>query len=189
VNENHQRVCPSPEWQEFLHEHVLPWLADRAEIGPELIEVGPGPGASTEWLRHRVSRLVAVELEPAAADKLRERFAGSNVEVLTADATDLPYDAASFDSAATFTMLHHVPTDELQDALLGELARVLRPGGTLIGNDSLETEEHREFHEGDIYNPVDPRGFGARLEAVGFVEVIVEPRDWKGMAFIARKPS
>jgi ubiquinone/menaquinone biosynthesis C-methylase UbiE len=189
VNENHQRLCPSPEWAEFLHTQVLPWLAERAEIGPELIEVGPGPGASTEWLRHRVRRLVVVELDPETADKLRGRFAGTNVEVVTADGTDLPFDAASFDSAASFTMLHHVPTAELQDALLGEMARVLRPGGTLIGNDSIENEERRAFHDGDIYNPIDPAELGGRLQAAGFDQVVVEPRDWKGVAFIARTAS
>jgi ubiquinone/menaquinone biosynthesis C-methylase UbiE len=189
VNANHQRLCPSPEWAEFLHTQVLPWLAERAEIGPELIEVGPGPGASTEWLRHRVRRLVAIEIELPAADLLRARFAGTNVEVVTADGTDLPFDAASFDSAASFTMLHHVPTAERQDALLAEMARVLRPGGTLIGNDSIENEERRAFHDGDIYNPIDPAGFADRLRAVGFAEVVVEPRDWKGMAFIARTAS
>jgi ubiquinone/menaquinone biosynthesis C-methylase UbiE len=186
VNENHQRLCPSPEWAEFLHTQVLPWLAERAEIGPELLEVGPGPGASTEWLRHRVRRLVAVELDPKAADKLRSRFADTNVEVVTADGTDLPFDAASFDSAASLTMLHHVPTVELQDALLGEMARVLKPGGTLIGNDSIENEERRAFHDGDIYNPIDPAELSRRLQAAGFDKVVVEPRDWKGVAFIAR---
>jgi ubiquinone/menaquinone biosynthesis C-methylase UbiE len=189
VNENHQKLCPSPEWAEFLHTEVLPWLAERAEIGPELLEVGPGPGAGTEWLRHRVRRLVAVEIDPVAADRLRERFAGTNVEILTGDATDLPFDDASVDSAACFTMLHHVPTAELQDALLAEVARVLRPGGTFIGNDSMPSDDLEAFHEGDTYNPVEPSGFGARLTAAGFAEVLVEPRDWKGMAFVARTPS
>jgi ubiquinone/menaquinone biosynthesis C-methylase UbiE len=189
VNENHRRLCPSPEWAEFLHTQVLPWLTDRAEIGPELIEVGPGPGASTEWLRHRVRRLVAVELDAKAAAVLCKRFADSNVEVVTADGTDLPFDDASFDTAASFTMLHHVPTAEMQDALLAEMARVLRPGGTLIGNDSIESEDGRAFHEGDIYNPIDPAGLADRLHAAGFAKVVVEPRDWKGVAFIARVAS
>jgi SAM-dependent methyltransferase len=189
MNENHQQLCPSPEWAEFLHTEVLPWLTERAEIGPELLEVGPGPGASTEWLRHRVSRLVAVEIDPAAADRLRARFAGTNVEVITADATDLPLEAASIDSAASFTMLHHVPTVALQDGLLAEVARVLRPGGTFIGNDSIPSDDLAAFHEGDTYNPIDPASFADRLLAAGFAEAVVEPRDWKGMAFIARTAS
>jgi ubiquinone/menaquinone biosynthesis C-methylase UbiE len=189
VNENHRRLCPSPEWAEFLHTQVLPWLTERADIGPELIEIGAGPGASTEWLRHRVRRLVAVELDSVAADLLRKRFADSNVEVVAADGTDLPFDDGSFDSAASFTMLHHVPTAKLQDALLAEMARVLRPGGTLIGNDSLESDERRAFHEGDVYNPIDPDDLVERLHAAGFAEAEVEPRDWKGMAFIARVAS
>jgi SAM-dependent methyltransferase len=189
MNENHQQLCPSPEWQEFLHTEVLPWLAERAELGAELLEVGPGPGASTEWLRHRVGRLVAIEVDPVAADRLRDRFAGTNVEVLTGDATDLPFEDGSLDSAASFTMLHHVPTEALQNALLAEVARVLRPGGVFIGNDSIPSDDLEAFHEGDTYNPIDPAGFPARLRDAGFADVLVEPRDWKGMAFIARTAS
>lgn len=186
MNANHQQLCPSPEWAEFLHTEVLPWLAARAEIGPELLEIGPGPGASTDWLRQRVRRLVAVEVDPAAADRLRGRFSGTNVDVVTGDATQLPFDDRSIDSAASFTMLHHVPTVALQDALLAEVARVLKPGGAFIGNDSIPSDDLAAFHEGDTYNPIDPDGFPARLRAAGFVDVLVEPRDWKGMALIAR---
>src|ERR1700733_13611383 len=64
MNENHSRVCPSPEWAEYLQAEVLPAVTRDVDLGDELIEVGPGPGAATDWLRHRVERLVAVELEP-----------------------------------------------------------------------------------------------------------------------------
>jgi ubiquinone/menaquinone biosynthesis C-methylase UbiE len=185
VNENHARLCPSPEWAEFMHTEVLPWLVERAEIGPVMIEVGPGPGATTEWLRHRVDRLVAVEIDPAAAERLRQRFADTNVEVVNADATAMQFDAASFDSAGSFTMLHHVPTPQLQDQLLAEVARVLRPGGVFIGSDSAPSDALREFHEGDTYNPIDPAEFGDRLRAAGFSEASVEAREHIATSFIA----
>ena len=54
--------------------------------------------------------LVAVEVEQDAADALRERFAGTNVQVMHGDASALPFDDDSFDSAGSFTMLHHVPS-------------------------------------------------------------------------------
>ncbi len=57
----------------------------------------PGPGASTEWLRHRVRRLVAVELEPEAAAALGEWFAGTNVQAVAGDASALPYPDESFE--------------------------------------------------------------------------------------------
>jgi ubiquinone/menaquinone biosynthesis C-methylase UbiE len=171
MNENHSRVCPSPEWAEYLCGEVLPAAVGDAELGSDLIEVGPGPGASTEWLRHRVERLVAVEVEPETADRLAARFADTNVQVLTADATALEIDDESFDAAASFTMLHHLPTAALQNRLLAELLRVLRPGGVLVGSDSLASDALHQFHEGDTYNPVDPAGLLVRLQTLGYERI------------------
>ena len=72
MNENHARVCGGPEWAAFLHTELLPGLVGPLDLGRELLEVGPGPGASTEWLRGRVERLVALELEKEAAERLAE---------------------------------------------------------------------------------------------------------------------
>ena len=156
MNENHAVLCSSAEWAEHLRTNVLKPLLDEVDFGAQMIEVGPGPGAATEWLRHRVARLVAVDADPGAAAALAERYAGTNVEAIATDATDLPFADGTFDSAATFTMLHHVPTVEEQQRLLEEVVRVLRPGGFLVGADSLASNELRGFHRGDTYNPVDP---------------------------------
>jgi hypothetical protein len=51
MNETHARLCPSPEWADYLHSEILPAVADGRDLGAELIEVGPGPGASAELLR------------------------------------------------------------------------------------------------------------------------------------------
>jgi SAM-dependent methyltransferase len=186
MNENHARVCPSPEWAEFLQTEVLPWVTGGVTLGAALIEVGPGPGAATDWLRHRVPRLVAVEQEEAAADRLRERFAGSNVEVVSGDATALGFDADSFDSAASFTMLHHVPTVALQNRLFAEVLRVLRPGGVLVGSDSLPSDRLHHFHEADTYNPVEPGTLFTRLQTIGYADITIRVN--AGLSFIAHKP-
>jgi SAM-dependent methyltransferase len=186
MNENHDRLCPSPEWAAYLQDEVLPAVADGRDLGREMIEVGPGPGASTDWLRHRVGRLVAVEIDPDAAERLAERFAGTNVEVVTADATALPYPDDSFDSAGSFTMLHHLPTAVLQNRLLAELLRVLRPGGVLIGSDSIASVELHHFHEGDVYNPIEPGTMLTRLQTLGYEEIALSVGH--GMTFVAHKP-
>lgn len=187
MNENHAQLCPSPEWAQFLQDEVLPWVTDGVDLGAELIEVGPGPGAATDWLRQRVQRLVAVEYEKAAADRLAERLAGSNVEVVNADATALAFAADTFDSAASFTMLHHVPTATLQNRLLAELLRVLRPGGVLVGSDSLASDDLHHFHEGDVYNPIEPATFYTRLATLGFVNITISVRET--LKFVAHKPA
>ena len=82
VNENHAKLLGTAEWAAHLHEDILPAVTDGVDLGDDLLEIGPGPGAASEWLRHRVRRLVALELDPAAAAALRDRFSGTNVECL-----------------------------------------------------------------------------------------------------------
>jgi len=185
VNENHANVCPTPEWAAHLHQDVLPELVAGVDLGRRMLEIGPGPGAATEWLRHRTAELVVVELEEGATETLRERFAGTEVEVVQGDASALPFDDDSFDSAGSFTMLHHVPTVRLQNQVLAELLRVLRPGGTLIGSDSLHSTSLHDFHVGDVYNPVDPATLLARLQTIGFGAVMVSVDE--NVTFRARK--
>jgi SAM-dependent methyltransferase len=185
MNSNHDRVCPSPEWADYMQSEVLPAVTTGIELGALMLEIGPGPGATTEWLRHRVARLVALELDPVAADRLTGRFADTNVEVRVGDATEIPWPDGSFDSVGCFTMLHHVPTAALQNRILSEAHRVLGPGGTLLASDSLATDALHHFHEGDTYNPVDPGTLLTRLQTVGFDYITVSV-DY-ALSFRARK--
>ncbi|MFD8749676.1 class I SAM-dependent methyltransferase [Kitasatospora sp. NPDC059577] len=186
MNLNHARVCTSPEWARQLQTSVLPTVTAGAELGTVMLEVGPGPGAATDWLRHRVERLVAVEYEQPAAEALAARFAATNVEVHHGDATALSFPDDTFDSVACFTMLHHVPTPALQNRLLAEVLRVLRPGGVLVGSDSLPGDGLHHFHEGDTYNPVEPAAFLTRLQTLGFVDLTIGVGG--RLTFVAHKP-
>jgi SAM-dependent methyltransferase len=177
VNENHANLLGTPEWAAHLHDDILPVVTSGVDLGGDMLEVGPGPGAATEWLRHRVRRLVAVELDPEAAAALRARFARTNVSVVVGDATALDYPDGSFDSVGMFTMLHHVPTPGLQNALLAEALRVLRPGGTLVGSDSLASDRLHHFHAGDTYNPVEPAALLTRLQTLGFGPITITVGD------------
>jgi ubiquinone/menaquinone biosynthesis C-methylase UbiE len=152
-----------------------------------MLEIGPGPGAATEWLRQKVKRLNAVEVDAAAAGKLADRFAGSNVEVVVGSAAELSYPDESFDSVGCFTMLHHVPTLALQNKILAEAFRVLRPGGVLICSDSLASNDLHHFHESDTYNPVEPTSVLDRLQTLGFenITVVVDGI----LKFIAHRPA
>jgi ubiquinone/menaquinone biosynthesis C-methylase UbiE len=165
---------------------VLPFLTNLAPLGDYVLELGPGPGAATEWLHSRVRRLVALESDEAAAHLLAEKYLGANVDVIVGDATHMEFASDSFDSVASFTMLHHVPTFSAQQLLLREAFRVLKPGGSFLGSDSLASNGLHHFHEGDDYNPVDPATFLVRLQAVGFAQLTIAV-DYD-VRFIARKP-
>ena len=186
VNENHTQLCPSPRWAQHIQEEVLPYLANICELGEYVLELGPGPGAATRWLSAHVRQLVAVEADDDAAETLAKRYVGTNVEVLQGDARRLAFASDTFDSVASFTMLHHVATFQDQQLLLSEAFRVLKPGGTFLGSDSLSSNGLHHFHEGDDYNPVDPASFLTRLQAVGFTKLTIVVDE--NLKFAARKP-
>jgi SAM-dependent methyltransferase len=96
----------------------------------------------------------------------------------------MPFADGAFSSVVAFTMLHHLPSAALQDRLLAEARRVLRPGGVFAGFDGTDSFLFRLIHLGDTYIPVDPDTFGPRLEAAGFAEVAVE-RGWARFRFRA----
>ena len=141
-----------------------------------MLEIGPGPGLATDWLKSRAQHLTSIEIDHRLAEALNERMEGSNVTVVEGDATAMPFPDGSFSAATCFTMLHHVPSPELQDRLLAETFRVLEPGGTFAGSDSTRTLLWSINHLFDTGVPVDPGTLSGRLEAAGFTEVAVEKR-------------
>jgi 16S rRNA A1518/A1519 N6-dimethyltransferase RsmA/KsgA/DIM1 with predicted DNA glycosylase/AP lyase activity len=82
VNRAHLEFCSSQEWARLVEDELLPWVLDGRELGDDLLEVGPGPGLTTDVLRRRAARVTAVELDLALAEKLASRLAGSNVRVV-----------------------------------------------------------------------------------------------------------
>lgn len=173
MNREHLELCASEGWRDALRDLIIPYALADARLGDDVLEVGPGPGMTTDLLRVDVAKLTAVELDASLATSLTERLRDTNVEVVNADATDMPFDTGRFSGAVSFTMLHHVPTAQLQDLLFGEVARVLRPGASFVASDSVASEELEALHDGDPYNPVDPDTVGARLERAGFTGVDV----------------
>ena len=189
MNEEHLRICSSLEWAATVENEILPWAVGDRDLGADVLEVGPGPGLTTNLLATMVPKLTAVEVDASLASALAERMRGSNVEVVHADATALPFDDARFSGATCFTMLHHVPSADLQDRLFAEVRRVLRPGGVLVGVDSIASPEWWALHAGDVCVPVEPSGLAERLKRAGFATVDValsEPAPARRFRFVAR---
>jgi 16S rRNA A1518/A1519 N6-dimethyltransferase RsmA/KsgA/DIM1 with predicted DNA glycosylase/AP lyase activity len=117
MNRLHRWLCTSDGWCSTLQQRV-PWVIADTDLRPNVLEIGSGPGLTTDLLRTSVSRLTAIEIDPKLAAALSSRVAKSNVRVIEADATHMPFGNSEFSSAVSFTMLHHVPCLELQDQLL-----------------------------------------------------------------------
>jgi SAM-dependent methyltransferase len=98
----------------------------------DALEIGSGTGYFSLNLMQLglFERLVATDISPGMLEELRAGAESLGLGVLTriTDAERLPFDAGSFDLVFGHAVLHHLP--DLETAL-GELHRVLRPGGTL----------------------------------------------------------
>ncbi len=167
MNGVHRWLCRSAGW---------PWALKGIDPGADLLEIGPGPGLTTDWLKQRVARVTALEIDPRLAAALERRMQGTNVRVVKGDATKMPFEDCSFSGVIAMTMLHHVPSLALQDKLLAEACRVLRPNGIFVGIDSTLNFRFRLIHFGDTMVTVDPDTFGARLQAAGFADFEIEKR-------------
>lgn len=172
MNAVHQRLCRSPTWARRVEGELLPWALRHVELGGDVLEIGPGYGVTTRLLARRAARLTAVEVDPDLAGALDGQLPG--VRVLHGDGADLPFPDAAFDTVVCFTMLHHVPSREQQDALFAQARRVLRPGGVFAGSDSRLSLRFRLLHVADTMVVVDPAGLPDRLRAAGFADPVVD---------------
>ncbi|HEY5394353.1 MAG TPA: class I SAM-dependent methyltransferase [Trebonia sp.] len=174
MNESHLQLLASPRWAAMLERDLLPWVESVADLGDDVLEVGPGPGLTTDLLRQRTARLTAVEFDPALAAALAGRLAGGNVAVINGDAARLGFPDGRFSAAACFAVLHHVPAAVIQDQIFAELFRVLQPDGALIASDAYDNEGTRLHHVDDVFVPLDPQTLPDRLGAAGFTDIGIE---------------
>src|ERR1700761_528295 len=87
------------------------------------LDIGAAGGGNTRVLRAFGWRPLALEYAPTAAQVARER----GLDVLRADAREMPFRTGSMDLVTAFDVLEHIEEDYLAAA---EITRVLRPGGT-----------------------------------------------------------
>lgn len=152
----------------------MPWSLNGVDLGDEVLEIGPGPGLTTDWLRHRYRNITCLEVDPRLALSLSKRTADTNITVQPGDATAMPFRDQTFSGVVSFTMLHHVPSFVLQDRLFAEVYRVLKPGGVFAGTDSVWSLRMWIFHFGDTMVLVDPAELPSRLESANFKGVRIE---------------
>jgi ubiquinone/menaquinone biosynthesis C-methylase UbiE len=173
VNQLHLELCSSAEWAETVSRFIIPWVLEDLDLGDNVLEVGPGPGRTTEVLVKMVPRLTAIDLDEELVRALQDRLAGPTLEVVHGDATELPQASRTFASVLSFTMLHHLPSADAQDRVFAEAARVLCPGGVFAGTDSLDCPEFRDLHIDDVCVPIDPATLAERLARAGLTRVEV----------------
>jgi ubiquinone/menaquinone biosynthesis C-methylase UbiE len=179
-----RRAALQRERAAALNQRLDEWL--QLSRNDRALDVGAGAGAFAFAIAPRVREVVAVELDEALAARARAD-APPNVEVVVADGEHLPFERASFDVAGTLRTLHHTPRPEL---LVAELARVTRPGGTilvvdqigpadpLVGLDLTRFEHARDPSTTRVLADTDLRGlFDSNSLKLLREEVVHESRD------------
>lgn len=112
-------------WSERLAPRIAPYVPTRT-----ILEIAPGHGRVTHYLRPLCTRLVLVDLSDTCIAACRDRFATDHhIEYIVNDGRTLPVPDASIDFAFSFDSLVHCEIDVI-DAYLQELARVLTPTGS-----------------------------------------------------------
>jgi ubiquinone/menaquinone biosynthesis C-methylase UbiE len=162
-------------------------LAD-VPAGASVLDIPCGGGLAFRGLRTgQAVDYVAADISPYMLQRAR-REAGRRgvqdmIEFVEADVTALPFPDASFDLCVTYNGLHCLPDPR---AALGELARVLRPGGTLRGTSCVTGRGPRQDaliamsrragvfgntpHTGQIEHWLKEFGLDVTLERSGAVE-------------------
>src|SRR5262249_52098820 len=104
MNWFHRQVCRSGRWRRRLERGLPPWALQGVELGDDVLEIGPGPGLTTDLLRRRTQRLTALEVDATAAAALENRLNDAGVRIVHGDGAAMPFADGSFSGVVSFTM-------------------------------------------------------------------------------------
>jgi ubiquinone/menaquinone biosynthesis C-methylase UbiE len=113
-----------------------------ARASGRTLEIGAGTGLDLPHFADAVTELVLTEPDPHMAKRLRDAVGdarpGRPAEVVEAPAESLPFEDASFDTVVSGLVMCTVSDPERS---IGEVARVLRPGGRFLFLEHVRAEE------------------------------------------------
>jgi len=147
-----------------------------AEASGDVVEIGSGTGVNLELYPEEIASLTLTEPFGPMASQLHKKLAGSDraAQVHEAPADAIPLADDSADTAVSTLVLCTVPD---QAAALGELKRVLRPGGRLLFLEHVRSEDEKSARWQDrLHGPWKLFGHGcncncdtlAAIRAAGF---------------------
>jgi ubiquinone/menaquinone biosynthesis C-methylase UbiE len=131
--EGYDRWCETPlgRLTDECERAALQRLLPAPVTGLEVLDVGCGTGTWALRLAELGARVSAVDVSPAMVSVAAHKSTQARLPVnfTVADGTDLPFPSASFDLVTALLVLEFAGD---QERVVGEMARVLRPGGNLI---------------------------------------------------------
>ncbi len=133
--------------------------------GKRVLEVGCGRGGGASYLTRHLQPVsyVGVDINAAAVAFCQRRHQVAGLSFMESNAEDLPFADAEFDAVVNVESSHCYPHF---DRFLSEVARVLRPGGSLLHTDVRLRSECAQW-ESDLARPplriVSSRDIGAEV--------------------------
>ncbi len=123
----------------YYDERVIEKMAEVSGVSKAstVADVGTGTGFVAAGLAPRVKRVVGIDNAPAMLEVARENLrtlGASNVDLVVGEAPRLPLQEGAVDAAFANMVLHHA---EDPAAMLREMVRVVRPGGTVAITDEV----------------------------------------------------
>jgi len=152
-------------WFRGLRRHARLLLEGAVGNQPltRIVDCGAGTGRNLDWLEE-FGRAVGVELTPAGLTVGRSH----RRRMVRGTVTALPFADSSVDLATSFDVLYCLD-DATEEAAIGEMWRILRPGGLVLVNvaalDVLQGSHSTLTHEIRRYTPARLR---TRIERAGF---------------------
>ena len=191
----------APEYYTLMHELERSswWSAGMRDIAERmlraaalpseglLLDVGCGSGQTMSWFRRRWPGWRTLGLD-VARPGLTAAHQGGGERVFGASALELPVPDASVDAVITLDVLQHLPLHGGDTQALGEIHRVLRPGGVVFirtnaqswprTDDDVEYNFHK-YSGGELRRKLEAAGF--RVRRLGRVNALL------GLAEIPRQ--
>lgn len=164
-----------------------------------IVDLGTGPGLILPMLRarHPQARLTALEVQPVMLETARPHAEQAGARLVEADLADpLPLEAESADVVNATMVFHEL---EFAPPLLDEIARILKPGGTMVlydwvkwplrtylSDQELTPELLQHFREHCLFSADD---LAYLTERAGLeVAEVVGRKGGKFAVVVARKP-
>jgi ubiquinone/menaquinone biosynthesis C-methylase UbiE len=122
----------------------------------KLLDIASGNGRFLRQVLAAYPRIPAtgLDLSPAYCEEARKRLSDwPHVEIVTGAIEHAPFEDASFDAATCVYLFHELPPRVRRDAAR-EIARLLRPGATLVFADSIQTGDAADLDRMLEYFPV-----------------------------------
>jgi ubiquinone/menaquinone biosynthesis C-methylase UbiE len=113
----------------------------------KLLDVGCGTGRFLDFVKQSWPRLCAVGLDMSEAyvgEARRQLRRWSRIGLIVGNGERLPVPDASQDAVTSIFVFHELPP-AVRRAVLGEFARVLKPGGRLVLIDSLQRGDEPDY--------------------------------------------